>query len=300
MLTKLFALISLSFAMQLVVGTASAQRVQEIFPSPESAMEQFGHAVRNNDHQALQQMLGHDYVGIIPPVTQTDYKQFLTAWDKKHHIVLNDSNHAHIGVGEKGWTLPIPLVKQRNGWMFDMDGAEDEIQMRAIGANELAVIQVMMAYHDAQSEYAEADRNGDGVLEYAQKIQSSAESRDGLYWPTTSTEKTSPLGELFADAAAKGALEGKGYFGYDYRVLKAQGKDATGGAMSYVVKGRMIGGFALIAWPVKYGETGVMTFIINHAGQVYQKDLGPDTTAIAKRIQAFNPDSTWSKVSLTP
>ena len=114
--------------------------------------------------------------------------------------------------------------------------------------------------------------------------------------PTTSPEKPSPLGELFVDATAKGALEGKGYYGYDYRILKAQGKDAAGGAMSYLVRGRMIAGFALIAWPVKYGDTGVMTFVINQAGQVYQKDLGPNTTALAKRIQAFNPDPSWSKV----
>ncbi len=299
MLTRLFALITLCFTTLLTAATANSQRLQEVFPSPEAAMEQFGAAVRNNNQVALRQMLGEDYERIIPPVTKADYKQFLAAWDKKHHIVMNDSNHAHIGVGDKGWTLPIPIVKQRNGWMFDMDGAEDEIQMRAIGANELAVIQVMLAYHDAQSEYAETDRNGDGVLEYAQKIQSSPGGKDGLYWPTNTTEKPSPLGELFADAAAKGVLEGKGYYGYDYRVLKAQGKDAEGGAMSYIVKGRMIGGFALIAWPVKYGETGVMTFIINQAGQVYQKDLGPNTTALAKQIQAFNPDSTWSRVEAT-
>lgn len=296
MLTRLISMFILSSSMLLTAGTAFAQRVQEVFASPEAAMEQFGAAVRNNDREAIRQMLGDDYESIIPPVTQDDYKQFLAAWDKKHQIVLNDPNHAHIGVGDKGWTLPIPLVKQRNGWMFDMDEAQDEIHTRAIGANELAVIQVMLAYHDAQSEYAEADRNGDGVLEYAQKIQSSPGTKDGLYWPTTSPEKPSPLGELFVDATAKGALEGKGYYGYDYRILKGQGKDAAGGAMSYLVRGRMIAGFALIAWPVKYGDTGVMTFVINQAGQVYQKDLGPNTTALAKRIQAFNPDSSWSKV----
>lgn len=293
---RLLARTTLSLLLLLSTGSAIAQRVQQVFESPQAAMEQFGAAIRNNDVAALNAMLGDGYESIIPPVTKADYKQFLTAWDKKHEILMNDTEHAHIGVGDKGWTLPIPIVKQRNGWMFDMDEAEDEIQMRTIGANELAVMQVLLAYHDAQNEYAEVDRNGDGVLEYAQKIQSSPGAKDGLYWPTSSSEKPSPLGELFADAAAKGALEGKGYYGYDYRVLKAQGKAAQGGAMSYLVRGKMIAGFGLIAWPVRYGDTGVMTFIINQDGQIFQKNLGPNSTAIAKNIQTFNPDATWTKV----
>ena len=293
---RLLARATLSLLMLLSAGSAIAQRVQQVFESPQAAMEQFGAAIRNNDGPALNAMLGDGYESIIPPVTKADYKQFLTAWDKKHEIVMNDAEHAHIGVGDKGWTLPIPIVKQRNGWMFDMDEAEDEIQMRTIGANELAVMQVLLAYHDAQNEYAEVDRNADGVLEYAQKIQSSPGAKDGLYWPTSSSEKPSPLGELFADAAAKGALEGKGYYGYDYRVLKAQGKAAQGGAMSYLVRGKMIAGFGLIAWPVRYGDTGVMTFIINQDGQIFQKNLGPNSTAIARNIHTFNPDATWTKV----
>ena len=293
---RLLARATLSLLMLLSAGSAIAQRVQQVFESPQAAMEQFGAAIRNNDGPALIAMLGDGYESIIPPVTKADYKQFLTAWDKKHEIVMNDAEHAHIGVGDKGWTLPIPIVKQRNGWMFDMDEAEDEIQMRTIGANELAVMQVLLAYHDAQNEYAEVDRNADGVLEYAQKIQSSPGAKDGLYWPTSSSEKPSPLGELFADASAKGALEGKGYYGYDYRVLKAQGKAAQGGAMSYLVRGKMIAGFGLIAWPVRYGDTGVMTFIINQDGQIFQKNLGPNSTAIAKNIQTFNPDASWTKV----
>ena len=293
---RLLARTTLSLLLLLSTGSAIAQRVQQVFESPQAAMEQFGAAIRNNDVAALNAMLGDGYESIIPPVTKADYKQFLTAWDKKHEILMNDTEHAHIGVGDKGWTLPIPIVKQRNGWMFDMDEAEDEIQMRTIGANELAVMQVLLAYHDAQNEYAEVDRNADGVLEYAQKIQSSPGAKDGLYWPTSSSEKPSPLGELFADAAAKGALEGKGYYGYDYRVLKAQGKAAQGGAMSYLVRGKMIAGFGLIAWPVRYGDTGVMTFIINQDGQIFQKNLGPNSTAIAKNIQTFNPDATWTKV----
>lgn len=298
-MNRFFSLITLSLILLFDVNAAFAQRVQEVFRSPEAAMEQFGAAVRNNDREAIRQMLGENYESIIPPVTQADYKQFLAAWDKNHQVVMNDANHAHIGVGDKGWTLPIPIVKQRNGWMFDMDEAQDEIHSRTIGANELAVIQVMLAYHDAQSEYAEADRNGDGVLEYAQKIQSSPNSKDGLYWPTTPGEKPSPLGELFVDAAEKGVLEGKGYHGYDYRVLRGQGKDAAGGAMSYLVRGRMIAGFGLIAWPVKYGETGVMTFMINQAGQVYQRDLGPNTNRLVRNIQSFNPGIGWSKVTAT-
>ena len=146
MLTRLISLSILTISMLLTAGTTFAQRVQEVFSSPEAAMEQFGAAVRNNDREAIRQMLGDDYESIIPPVTQDDYKQFLAAWDKKHQIILNDANLAHIGVGDKGWTLPIPLVKQRNGWMFDMDEALDEIHARTIGANELAVIQVMLAF----------------------------------------------------------------------------------------------------------------------------------------------------------
>lgn len=277
--------------------TAQAQSVQQVFKTPQAAMEEFGYAVKNKDDLVFRLMFGDDYKSFIPAPSQEDYQRFLTAWEKSHSIVMDNPQLAHIGVGEKGWTLPIPLVKQGVDWVFDLKLGTQEMKQRTIGSNEIAAIKAMLAYGDAQMEYAEKDRMGDGVLQYAQRLQSTPGTKDGLYWPTNANEPRSPIGEFFAESKSIDEVGGRGYHGYTFRILTSQGAAAPGGALDYVVNGRMIGGYALLAWPVKYGETGVMTFIVNQAGQVFQKNLGPATDRLVKQISTFNPDASWQKVS---
>ena len=186
-------------------------------------------------------------------------------------------------------------------WFWDTDAGDDELLYRRIGRNELATIQVCLAYVDAQREYYSRDR-GAGMLEYAQHLESTKGKRDGLYWPTKPGERPSPIGPLIAEARAAGYTRpepGKRapYHGYLYRLLRAQGPDAPGGAYDYVVKGHMIGGFALVAYPATYGVSGIMTFLVNHDGVVYQKDFGPKTTQVANAMKTFNPDKTWKKIA---
>ena len=194
--------------------------------------------------------------------------------------------------------FPIPLIRKKAGWEFDTEAGRLEILYRRIGRNELDAIQTCLAYVDAQNEYAEKDRTGGGRGVYAQRIVSAAGKKDGLYWPSSDGDQ-SPLGELAAQASAEGYEVGSGsvpYHGYYYRILKQQGPNAPGGTLNYVVKGKMIGGFALVAYPAEYGNSGVMTFLINHTGTVYQKDLGNGTLRLVTRMTWFDPDQTWKKV----
>lgn len=294
--SRFFAILTLAVTLFVNTGESLAQRLQTVFDTPESAMRDFGDAIVNKNLDAVRLILGDDYNQIIPPVSNADYQKFIEAWNAGHGIVLDDPETAHIFVGTKGWTLPIPLSKIRTGWIFDMDDARDEIRVRTIGANELATIKVMLAYTDAQQEYAEKDRTGDGMPKYAMKFESSPGMRDGLYWPTVAGEPQSPIGPLFAEASAARDRGVEGFHGYRFRILTSQGKDAPGGAMSYLVNGRMVRGYGLLAWPVKYDETGVMTFMVNQLGQVFEKDLGPNTESLASQIFSFNPGSGWVKV----
>jgi hypothetical protein len=206
-------------------------------------------------------------------------------------------------VGSDEWPFPIPIVKAGNGWRFDTGAGKQEILARRVGGNELKAIQVCLAYVDAQKEYAmKKARQGEGLLEYAQKFVSTPGKQDGLYWEAGEGQEQSPIGPLFSAARDQGysgkplGEEPEPYHGYFYRILTAQGKNAPGGAQDYVVGGKMIGGFALIAYPAHYGASGVMTFIVNHDGVVYQKKLGKDTKKAAQAMKAFNPDKTWTRV----
>jgi len=286
-----------AIALVLALGwTPAARAEQKSFPTPESAMDAFGDAIARSDRDLTKSLLGENYRTLIPPVGAELRYRFLEAWAKHHAIKPEGDAKALIAVGNDGWTLPIPLVKTARGWHFDTRAGADEIRIRRIGRNELAVMKVMLAIYDAQREYATKDRNGNGVLEYAGKFNSARGKHDGLYWPTKAGEPDSPLGPAVAEARAAGGSRATGYYGYRYRILKSQGKNAPGGAFDYVVHGRMIGGFAVIAWPVRYGETGVMTFVVNHKGVVYEKDLGPQTQARASAIKRFDPDASWQKV----
>ena len=273
---------------------ASAQ--QKAFPTPEAAMEAFGDALARSDSDAMTALLGRGYREYIPPAG-ADYRyRFLAAWAKAHAVKPQGDDRATVAVGTDGWTLPIPIVRTAQGWQFDMRAGSEEMRIRRIGRNELAVIQAMLAIYDAQKEYAMFDRNGNGVREYAARFDSSPGRKDGLYWPTKAGEPESPLGPAFAAARAAGGSRSAGYYGYRYRLLNSQGPSAPGGAYEYTVRGKKIGGFAVVAWPVKYGDTGVMTFMVSHDGVVYEQDLGPNTAARAAAISRFDPDSTWTRV----
>ena len=267
---------------------------QKAYESAESAAEAFQAAVAKDDKAALGTVLGKNWKAFIPKdVDREDIDTFLAGWSKAHRIVAQTPDKSLLEVGDQGWTLPIPIVKGKAGWKFDPVAGADEMKTRRIGRNELATIQASLAYFDAQKEYAGQDRNGDGVLEYAQKFKSSKGKQDGLYWPATDKQAESPLGPLVADLKP-----GEGYYGYRYKILTSQGKAAPGGAYSYMIKGRMVSGFAAVAWPVRYGDTGVMSFLISHDGQLYEKDLGPKSAELAGKMSSFNPDEGWSKVPL--
>jgi len=229
-------------------------------------------------------------------------KRLIVQYDVKNRIEMVSDSRAVLSVGEDDWPLAIPIVKKGQRWLFDSKGGREEVLNRRIGRNELAVIKVCEAYVDAQQEFALMDGDGDGLFEYAQSFVSAPGKKDGLYWETKEGERPSPLGPFAARARRVGYMKQlsterpQPYYGYFYKILKGQGKSAKGGAYDYVVKGNMIGGFALVAYPARYGNSGVMTFIVNHEGVVYQKDLGKKTAQLALAMTRFDPDKTWKKV----
>jgi len=270
---------------------APAVHAQKAYPTPDAAANAFVQSIAVNDMDALKVVVGADYRKYIPHGTAEDTTNFLAAWAKAHRIVPAGDAKAYLEVGSNGWTLPIPIVKSAAGWSFDTHATPDELRIRRIGRNELNAIQVVLAIGDAQEDYQKFDRDKNGRNDYAPRIISTQGKKDGLYWPTKQGEPESPLGSEVASMKP-----GAGYHGYHYRVLTAQGKDAPGGARSYTVNDAMTGGYAVVAWPVKWGDTGVMSFMTSKDGVVYEKDLGPDGAATAKAMQEFNPDPSWSKV----
>ena len=296
-LNRLLAIGLLGSALALPVPAVLAAG-QQSFATPEAAMDAFVTAVIDDDEAAKLAIFGQNYRAVIPPVGADIRYRFLEYWAQSHKVELDGDAKARIAVGDSGWTFPIPLVKTKAGWQFDVKAGKEEMTIREIGRNELAAIKVAAAFVDAQREYAQKEWNGDGVREYARKIVSSPGRKDGLYWPDKAGQEQSPLGLLVARAATERGVKQPGsYHGYRYRILSSQGPQAAGGALDYVVDGRMTGGFGLIMWPAKFGETGVMTFMVNHEGQVFEKNLGPDTAAQAARVKTFNPDATWRKVA---
>jgi Protein of unknown function (DUF2950) len=272
---------------------------QQPFANPDEATGALATAVKSGMKQNILKVLGADGEDIISSgddVADTDARsKFVAAYDAKHSVKV-DGKKALLIIGADDFAFPIPLIHTKAGWEFDTDEGRQEILYRRIGRNELDAIQTCLAFVDAENEYAEKDR-GDGVGLYAQRIVSSPGKKDGLYWPSDSND--SPLGQLAADASAEGYKSGsepQPYHGYYYRILTQQGASAPGGALNYVVKGKMIGGFALVAYPADYGNSGVMTFMVSHAGTVYQRDLGENTEARVKSMTSFDPDKTWSKV----
>lgn len=297
--TLLLATIVAAFA---AAGARAAAPAQTTFATPEDAVAALIQAAKANDRAAFRAVLGHAPGAISsgdPVADRALGQKFVAAYDAKHAIV-RDGDTARLTIGTDDFPFAFPLVKAGDKWRFDTAAGKDELLARRIGENELYTIKVMQAIVDAQQEYASADRDGDGVFAYARKFLSSKGKRDGLYWPTKAGEPPSPLGALVVQAAGEGYKGAQGepmpYHGYHYRMLSGQGKAAAGGAVDYVVRGRAIGGFAAVAYPAKYGSSGVMTFIVNQDGKVFQADLGPGTAAKAAAMKRFDPGAGWSPV----
>jgi hypothetical protein len=278
---------------------------QQVFATPEQAVDALVAAMRNDRQAELIRILGSGAGKLVHSGDRVADKQsrerFLTAYDTAHRIENEDNGHDVLIVGSEEWPMPIPLVRASNGWWFDTATGEQEILNRRIGRNELNVVEVCRAYVEAQQEFAAMHPFGRSKHEYAQKFESTAGRHDGLYWPVAEGQPESPFGPLIATATAEGyaskALNKSApYHGYYYRILKRQGVHASGGAKNYVESGQMMRGFALIAFPARYGDSGVMSFIVNQNGIVYEKNFGPDTAIIARRITQFDPDNSWSVV----
>jgi len=263
---------------------------QAVFAMPEDAANALVLAIANHDAEMLGKVLGADYRELLPldEVDGEDVDNFITAWEKHNTLLPQGDQKMLIAVGEGEWTFPIPIVAGASGWYFDVDEGLERMRIRRIGRNELATMQAVLAYYDAQMEYAQQDRNGDGLLEYAQQFISTPGAHDGLFWEVETGETPSPLGPLMADHTPGG-----GYHGYFYRILDAQGEHAKGGAYSYMLGDKMRAGFAVIVWPEEYGESGVMSFIVSHAGIVYEQNLGPDGAEIAEDMPSYDPDAGW-------
>ena len=298
-------LFSLTIAALLCAATSVAM-AQQTFKTPEEAATALVNAAKSGDSKSIVTVLGPDGEDIVSSGDEVadaaTRAKFIAAFDSKHTIAMEGDSKAIMVVGPDDFPLPIPLVRKDGLWRFDTAAGREEIVFRRIGENELDAIQSALAYVDAQDEYAEKDRTGAGVNTYAQRIISQPGKKDGLYWPTSQGEPPSPLGELIAEATKQGYRVGAGrspFHGYYFKILTKQGAAAAGGELEYIVNGKMIGGFALVAYPAEYRNSGVMTFIVNHAGTVFQKDLGPNTAQVAERMTAFNPDKTWQKVSDT-
>jgi hypothetical protein len=275
----------------------------QTFPSPEAAADALVQATRGSDEKELLAIFGSDSKDVVSsgdPVADANWRaSFAKSYDEKHALERDGDAKATLVYGDDDFPFPVPLAKQGDAWHFDTEAGREEILARRVGRNELAAIQVCLAYVDAQRDYASTDRDGDGLFEYAQNMMSSPGKRDGLYWPNQPGEPQSPLGELIADAQSQGYSPQQGvrkpYHGYLYKMLLKQGPHADGGAFDYLVRGNMIGGFALAAYPAEYDVSGIMTFVVNYEGVVYSKDLGAKTAKIAGGMTRFDPDSTWKK-----
>jgi hypothetical protein len=288
-----------------VAGVAiGAAARQQSFPSPEAGVQALIEAAKSNDTKSLLQVLGSEAQSFIntgdPVSDQASRARFVQAYEEAHALVQSGDRRVMLQIGKDAWPFPIPLVKDSTSWHFDSKEGQEEILNRRIGRNELDVIQVCLAYVDAQREYYMRNPQRLALLQYASKFISTKGKRDGLYWETTTDEPPSPLGPLVAQARREGYKRTAGkptpYYGYYYKILTGQGPHAPGGAYDYMVRGQMIGGFAMVAYPAQYGSSGIMTFIVNHDGVVYQKDLGPNTTALTQSMKRFNPDETWKKL----
>lgn len=288
-------------------GTPPAKAAQLGFASPEAAAAELIAAIRAGDRKKLLAVVGSGAANWLfsgdTVADRADMQAFLQAYDAGHRISQAGDGRAFLLVGGNDWPFPAPILRSDAGWHFDAKAGGEEIINRRIGKNELNTLQTLRAIVDAQREYAMDDLDGNGFNDYARRIMSTPGRKDGLYWPVAGNEAASPLGPLIAVASQQGygrkqaraAQRPAAYHGYHFRLLTRQGPAAPGGAYSYLVGDRMIGGFAVVAYPAKYGASGVMTFIVSHDGTVYEKNLGPATARRAMNMSAFDPDDGWTK-----
>ena len=282
---------------------AAAQAAQQrTFGSPEDAVKALIETVKAGNLDQLRALFGPDGQELIassdPATASQNREVFTVAVGEQWHLADVEPNRKTLVIGNEDWPFPVPLVKEASGWRFDTAAGKEELLARRIGRNELAAIETSRAYVTAQRRYAQQGHGGTPAGVYATKFFSDPGTENGLYWPTTKGQKRSPLGELVAQAAEEGRPLGNRtqpapFHGYYFKILTAQGAAAPGGATSYIVKGNMSGGFALIAWPAQYDATGVMTFLVNQDGIVVEKDLGKGTDAAARKITSYNPDASW-------
>jgi hypothetical protein len=289
----------------LAMPVAAAAVPQETFATPEAAVDALAAALKADSDAMLMVLFGDEHKdAIVDPdraAASANRARIAAAMQTLRVLKEPGPDRRVLVIGDQAWPFPIPIVRTGDRWRFATEQGVEELVNRRIGGNERNAIYVMHAYVDAQRAYAIRDRDGDGVLQYAQKIPSSAGKHDGLYWPADAAkgEEASPFGPLIAEAAPyiEGHKQGDPYRGYYFRILTQQGKNAPGGAYNYVINGRMIAGFAMIAYPSDYGVNGVMTFIVNHNGLVYQRDLGPNTAKLAPGIKTFDPGKGWTVVT---
>jgi len=297
--------ISLVLLLPAIPLTASASGGQKRFSSPEKGVAALVSAVRANDEKGLVAIFGPDSGTLVSSGDRVadlgDRKKFLAMYDEYHSIDKSQEGRALLLLGNEKYPFPFPLLKKGKHWVFDRSACVEEVLNRRIGRNELTAIQVVRAYLDAQREYVARDRDGDGIPAFAARFRSAPGKRDGLYWESAPGEDESPFGPLVAQAAREGYGKGEEEFlspynGYFFRILTSQGERAEGGAYDYMVNGKMVLGFALIAYPAQYGVSGIMTFMVNQGGVVFERDLGPETAAIVESISAFSPDANWKKM----
>lgn len=294
--------LALAWSITLCAEAPTSRPVQQQFPTPRAAIDALLAACKDNDSTALVRMLGPRYGEQLKKVDDGEERQHRLDFYRKSQAFmrideLGDSKSVLV-IGREHWPVPIPIVKSATGWWFDTDAGLEELLARRIGENELAIIDVCHEYVRMQADYASEDRDGDDVREYAQRFASTAGRRDGLYWEQKSTERPSPLESLLPDSfgKVKDSKPGAPHMGYYFKILTRQGANPPGGKYDYVINGNMIAGFALVAWPADYRESGVMTFVISHQGKLFEKDLGPGTTKVVETMSEYDPDSTWEVV----
>lgn len=306
------ALIIAFFALQIFIFAWNipviAGSTQEFFSSPEDALKALTNAVRTNDQTALNKIFGPAWKNIHSGDEVQDkieFEELSTNMAEKSNLAYESDSKVILQIGNENWPFPVPIIKKNNGWFYDTEAGKEEILNRRIGENELTAILVCRSYVNAQREYILKDWNGDGIFAYAQKLRSDRGKRNGLFWRAAPGQEISPLGELVAKAWHEGYKKKKAAFreeepspfhGYYFRILTRQGKNVPGGSYNYIINGNMVGGYALVAFPSNWGKSGVMTFVVNQQGKVYQKNLGPDTIKVADMMKSYNPDNTWTLV----
>ena len=287
-------------------SAAKSSIKQRTFATPDAAADALVEAVKNRNVDALLAVVGPGSTSWVfsgdSVADANDWKKFVAAYDEKKSFEMKGDGRAILQVGSDDWPFPAPIVKKGGAWAFDAAAGKEEILNRRIGRNELDAMQTLLAIVDAEREYAAEDADGNGFADYARRFRSSPGKKDGLFWTAEAGKPPSPLGPLVATAAAEGygkqqpaPQQRQAYHGYYYKILTAQGPNAKGGAYDYLVGDKLLGGFAVVAWPASYGTSGVMSFLVNHDGVVFEKDLGPQTASVASHMTRFDPDTSWRK-----